>query len=174
MTNQHGISLLELMITIAIVAIVITLGSPAIINAQRNLALAGAVENSYFAFQQARSHAVRQSSDILVDVTAGSNWCIGATDQADCDCSVAASCTVDGVEQVLDSQDYPQVTMQNLSFGGDNQAVFDGVRGLSLGSAGTLELAAGATNVRISLNDVGRVSICIVSGELGSYQACGV
>ncbi|WP_414828006.1 GspH/FimT family pseudopilin [Alteromonas sp. H39] len=174
MKRQKGLTLLELMITIAIVAIVVTLGAPSILTAQRNLALSGAVENSYFALQQARSHAVRQSSDILVDFSDNAGWCIGTTDQGDCDCNVAASCTVDGVEQVLSSEDFPHIQMQNVNFGADDQAVFDGTRGLSIGSAGTLEFNDGNRTARLSLNDVGRVSICVVAGDLGNYEPCAL
>lgn len=172
--RQRGLTLLELMITIAIVAIVVTIGAPSIITAQRNLALSGAVENSYFALQQARSHAVRQSSDVLVDFSDDAGWCIGTTDQDDCNCATVASCTVDGVEQVLSSDDFPHIQMQNINFGDNDQAVFDGTRGLSIGSAGSLEFNDGTRTVRLSLNDVGRVSICVVAGDLGNYEACAV
>lgn len=172
--HQRGLTLLEIMITIAIVAIVVTIGAPSILTAQRNLALSGAVENSYFALQEARSHAVRQSADIITDFSGGAAWCIGTTDQADCDCAAAASCTVDGVEQVLSSDDFPQIKMQNVNFGDDDQAMFDGTRGLSIGSAGSLEFSDGTRTVRLLLNDVGRVSICVVAGDLGNYEPCAV
>ncbi len=172
--NQSGLSLLELMITIAIIGIVITIGAPSIIDAQRNRVLSGAIENSYFALQQARSHAVRQGQDIIVDFSATTQWCIGTTDQADCDCATANSCTVEGVEQVLNNQDFPKIDMQNVNFGADDQATFDGTRGLSIGSAGDLELTDGTRTVRLNLNNVGRVSICVVTGNLGSYQPCNV
>lgn len=172
MNHQSGLTLLELMITIAIVAIVVTIGAPSILTAQRNLSLSGAVENSYFALQQARSHAVRQSTDITVDFSNTTGWCIGSTDQADCDCAVVASCTVDGVEQVLRNDDFPQIQMQNVNFGDADQAVFDGTRGLSIGSAGSLEFYDGIRTVRLQLNDVGRVRICVVAGDLGNYESC--
>ncbi len=172
--NQTGLSLLELMITIAIIGIVITLGAPSIIEAQRNRVLSGAIENSYFTLQQARSNAVRKGEDIIVDFSAAPQWCIGATDQPTCDCSTLNSCTVDGLEQVLDNQDFPQIEMQNVNFGVNDQATFDGTRGLSIGSAGNLELTDGTRTVRLNLNNVGRVSICVVTGNLGSYQPCNV
>lgn len=172
MSNQKGLSLLELMIAVAIVAIVVTLGAPAISDVQRGAALSGAVENVYFGMQQARSHAVRQSSDIQVDFTAGQNWCIGTTDQTDCDCAVANSCTVDGVENVLRAQDFPGITLPALAFGTDNQTTFDGTRGLTLNNSGSASFSNGTDTVRINLNEVGRVHICVVSGELGDYPPC--
>lgn len=170
--KQQGFSLLELMITIAILAIVVRMGAPAILSAQKNLVLKGAVESSYFSLQQARSHAVRQSNDVIVDFSTGTNWCIGLTDQADCDCATANSCTIDGVEEVVKGADFPSITMQNLNFGATNQAVFDGTRGLALGSAGSVEFNDGSREVRLQLNSVGRAKVCVVSGSVGTYEAC--
>ncbi|RDV29441.1 prepilin-type N-terminal cleavage/methylation domain-containing protein [Alteromonas aestuariivivens] len=170
--RQQGFTLLELMITIAIIAIVVRIGAPSIITAQKNLVLKGAAESSYYTLQQARSHAVRQSNDIVVDFSGGTNWCIGITDQGDCDCGTANSCTVDGVEEVIRGDDYTSITMQNLNFGANNQATFDGVRGLSLGSAGSIELSDGDREIRVQLNNVGRANVCVVAGNVGTYQAC--
>ncbi|MCU7555723.1 GspH/FimT family pseudopilin [Alteromonas sp. ASW11-19] len=172
-TRQQGLTLLELMITVAIVLLLITVGSPAIVSAQRHLSLSGAVENTYFMFQQARSHAVRQSSDIVMDFEgASSSWCIGLTDQADCDCSVVNSCTIDGVDAVLSNDEFPHTWLKSISFDDNDQALIDGRRGLALNSAGSAVLSDSKNAVRLELNAVGRVKICVTEGELGSYPQC--
>ncbi|NDW22990.1 GspH/FimT family pseudopilin [Alteromonas hispanica] len=153
--SQRGISLLELMIAVVIIGIVLSVGAPAVNNVQQNLSLSGATKNSYFLFQQARSHAVRLSSDVVVDISDGSSWCIGVTELANCDCNTAASCTVDGVEYALSSDDFPGTIMENALFGDDDQATFDGTRGLTLNSAGSFELTHGSITTPVNLNTVG-------------------
>jgi prepilin peptidase dependent protein A/type IV fimbrial biogenesis protein FimT len=169
---QRGVSLLEMMITVSIIAIVVAVQSPSVITMQRSLQLKGALENTYFAFQQARSSAVSSGNDITVDINSGANWCIALSDSGACDCATANSCTVDGVEQIVRSSDYSLITMQDLNFGANNNTVFDSVQGLSLGNAGSIALSDGTNQGRIALNNMGRSRICVQAGEIGGYAAC--
>lgn len=175
MTNTYkesGLSLLELLVVVAIIALIVTIGAPVVVDTQRTMKLKGAVESSYFALQQARSSAISLGADVTVKFIEGTNWCIGLNDGGDCDCNVANSCTINGVEQSIKASDYSQVSMQELNFGENDMAIFDGVRGLSMGNSGTTVLTDGIIEARLVLNDMGRVSVCIEEGTLGTYAIC--
>ena len=169
---QRGVSLLEMMITVSIIAIVVATQAPSVASMQRSLQLKGALENTYFAFQHARSAAVSSGNDITVDINPGTNWCIALSDTGACDCATVNSCTVDNVEQIVRSSDYSLITMQDLNFGANNNTVFDSVQGLSLGNAGSTVLTDGTNEGRVALNNMGRSRICVQNGDIGGYQAC--
>ena len=169
---QRGFTLLELMVTVSIIAIVVTIGAPAVLSTQKSMQLKGAIEASYFSFQYARSAAITAGADVTVSMTSGTDWCVGVSDGGDCDCNTLNSCTINGVEQLVKSSDFKLVTMQNISFGVTNTAVFDGVRGLSIGSAGSTVFSDGNNEARLILSNMGRIRICMAAGELGRYSLC--
>ncbi|WP_162558578.1 GspH/FimT family pseudopilin [Saliniradius amylolyticus] len=169
--RQSGISLLELMITVAIISIVVMLGAPSFVTAFQTQHLKGASEATYFTLRFARSEAISQASDITVDFNSGANWCVGVSDTGSCDCTAANSCQVRGVEQVVKAADYGDVAMQNMTFvGGESQ--FDGMRGTSAGNAGSLEYTLGGSTFRVILSNLGRARICLVSGNMTGYDSC--
>ena len=172
MYYQKGLTLLELLVTIAIIGIVITIGAPSMLETQKSIKLKGAVEVNYFAFQQARSEAISAGADVTLSFTAGTNWCVAISDVGDCDCNTANACTINGVEQIVKANDFTNITMENLNFGADSIATFDGIRGLSLGSAGSTVLSDGTNEARLVLSNMGRARICMQAGTLGNYAAC--
>ena len=172
MKNQHGISLLELKITVSIIAILVTIGGPAILTMQKSLQLKAAVETSYFAFQGARSVAVSLGRDVSVSIVDSTDWCVGLSDRGACDCTVLNSCTINSVEQLVKAQDYGNISIQNVRFGTNNLAVYDGVRGLSIGNAGSVIFSDGVNQAKLILSNMGRVRICVAAGNVGRYSPC--
>ncbi|WP_340680653.1 GspH/FimT family pseudopilin [Paraglaciecola sp.] len=172
MRNSFGITLLELLITISITTLVLTLGVPTILAIQKTMQLKGAVEISYFAFQQARATAVATRRDVHIAINASNNWCIALSDQGLCDCTIHAECTVETVEQKIQHSDFHLITLRDLKFGPDSTAVFDGVRGLAVGNAGSVVFSDGVNQVKLILSNMGRVRICMMVGKLGAYDPC--
>ncbi|MDC8832736.1 GspH/FimT family pseudopilin [Alteromonas gilva] len=170
---QQGVSLIEVLIVVAIIGVVLTLTAPAVTSLQQRLTVKGAVENIYFLLQLGKSNAIRQSNTITVDTHADtSGWCMGITDNPNCDCATVNSCTVDGREQVVSSADFSQVMMQNITFDANGQAQFDGIRGMPPLGAAQLEVSDNTNTVRLSITPTGRVDICNVAGDIGGYDAC--
>ena len=172
MRNSAGLTLLELLITISITTIVLTLGVPAVLAVQKNMQLKGAVEVSYFAFQQARATAVATRKNIHIVFNASKNWCIALSDSGLCDCTIYAACTVEGHEQTIQQSDFHLIELRDIKFGKDSVAVFDGVRGLAIGNAGSVVFSDGDNQVKLILSNMGRVRICMQSGKLGAYEPC--
>jgi len=172
MHNLSGITLLELLITISILVLVVTLGSPAINSIQKNMQLKAAAQSSYFAFQQARASAVTKSVDITVALQPGKNWCAALSDSGVCDCSIPNECTINGVEYKVDFADYRFISIDKVTFGADDVAVFDANRGLAIGHAGSIVFSDGDKQLKLILSNMGRVRICAVDSRIGGYELC--
>ncbi|MGJ8681978.1 GspH/FimT family pseudopilin [Paraglaciecola sp.] len=172
MVKLHGLTLLELLVTISVLVLLVTLASPAYNAIQRNIQLKAVVENHYFALQQARYSAISNKVDVGIFFQGGKNWCGGLSDIGKCDCSILNSCTLNGTEQLLTSNDYPFISLTNIKFGQDSAALFDGVRGLSIGHAGSVTFSDGERQLKLVLSNMGRIRICGVVAPVGGYKKC--
>ncbi|WP_026376981.1 GspH/FimT family pseudopilin [Aestuariibacter salexigens] len=173
MTYKHkGMSILEMMIVVSIIALVVVLGGPTIVESQRIMRHKGAVETAYFTLQSARAGAISRAANTTINFETEDPWCIGVSDVGVCDCQTLDSCTVDGVEQIIQQSDYNGITLQEINFGGNDFMVFDGQRGLALGNAGSFVFSDGNVEARIEVSTLGRVRICTEEGNLGNYPAC--
>ena len=172
MQNSFGLTLLELLITISIIVIVVFFGVPAFTSIQKNIQLKGAAESSYFAFQQARVAAISKNIDITVALRSGEDWCAAISDKGVCDCNIQDACTMDGIEYKVAHDDYRFVSLDKVTFGADNIAVFDANRGLSIGHAGSAIFSDGTEQLKLILSNMGRVRICSVANGFSGYDPC--
>src|SRR5699024_6935398 len=104
MNRQHGFTLLELMVTVAVAAIIVSIAVPsfsAMLNRHR---LEAAASELKFNLLLARSQAIKQNRDVAVSFRTGADasaWAYGLSDTGGCDpteTDKAAddACTVDG------------------------------------------------------------------------------
>lgn len=169
--SQLGLTLVEMMVTLAVLAVIVSIATavPDILDKRRAI---GAQEAVFSEMQFARSEAIKQSRDIFVDVHAGTDWCVGVSDQGSCDCTGAGgqACTIhyggSGVVRVVDGDDFDGVSMTSTT----DEIVFDGVRGMVDSGNGTIAVSSAAGNtVGVIVSVMGRVRFC---GEDGGYDAC--
>ena len=172
MFRYLGLTLLELLVTVSILTLAVTLGVPSISGAQRNLQLKGATETVYFTFQKARSFAIAKGVDITISLREGADWCVALSDAGECDCMARKQCLVDGVLYYIDSNDYALIDMQQLKFGKSDLTIFDPVRGLAMGHAGSVVFSDGSHQLKLILSNMGRVRICSPSKAWGGYAKC--
>lgn len=172
MESHSGLTLLELLMTITILLLLVTLGAPAITSMQKNLQLRGAVETSYFALQQARSSAISQNMDVTVAFKSGETWCAALSDIGECDCSIAQQCKLNGIEHKVSFEDYHFVELNQVNFGQQSLTIFDANRGLAIGHAGSLIFSDGERQLKLILSNMGRVRICAIDEPLGGYATC--
>jgi Tfp pilus assembly protein FimT len=172
MHNLSGLTLLELLITISILILLVSLGLPAINSIQKNIQLKAAVRSTYFAFQQARVAAISKNIDVTITIISGEKWCAALSDSGVCDCGIAFECTLDEVEYKVDSADYRFVSIDKVTFGANNVAIFDANRGLAIGHAGSITFTDGEKKLKLILSNMGRVRICAVGSSIGGYEAC--
>ena len=178
--KTFGFTLIELMITIAVLVILVTLAAPAFNLAEQRRVI-GAAESALDQIQTARSEAIKQGRDIhFVSQIDGNTWCHGISNTPACDCTVddktaANACTIvmaGGEAPVLrttSSDDFRNITMT-----GAQSITFNHVRGTVEGNRSDLVITSSPNNfeMRVQINPIGRPSVCGTNRSMGAYSQC--
>lgn len=176
----HGLSLVELLVTIAVVGILATLAAPSFQSMLERRRLIAATEGVYAHIQFARSEAVKfgRDTNLNVSVKTGTPWCLGISNAtANCDCNTAAACVYgpdansDGnpdMERNLSGSDFTNVTMST----GQSNLLVDSIRGGFGGTAGIITLTSPSNlTTKVIFSRLGRVRICSDS-NINGYPSC--
>ena len=184
--KQKGFTLLELVTTIIVVAIIVAIGVPSYQTLFERNRLKGAAEAADSVLQNARFEAIKRNRTVQVNVTNtdGSTWCLGIKIHPDtpCDCTTAGSCQIDNVSTVVSSTDFPGVVMYDAN-GTDtppyvHNTLFRPLRGTSQGQTYAFQ-SEGGEELGVVIARTGRVRMCIPDdpdgnpGDLvGEYSSC--
>ena len=176
MKKQSGVTLIELLVTVAVISVIALLAIPSFDSIIEKNRLRNAVEDVYGLMVEARSEAVLRSVDSLMDIDESAAWCVGYTMDddglgTDCDCtdgladsdpcSVGVSGTA--VLKTIRSTDFPGVTMDTVATTATNPE-FDSVRG-TVGTAGAIQLQSGDWAANVVVSPLGRVMVCTPADE---------
>ena len=164
----RGLTLIELMVTLAIMAILLVLVVPSFNAFLARGRLTGAAEALAQGLQLARSEALRSNAEVTISFSPVGAWCYGAVVSTNaCDCTDQdPPCSL----RRVDSTAYTGVTMGATTFAA-NATTFTARQGLA--DAGTVDFThPNAGTLRVSLGAAGQVSICSTSGALGHHPAC--
>lgn len=165
----HGFSLIELLVAIAVLAIITTLAFPAFQATRDGARVRAATEAVYSHLQFARSESVKQNRDLFVSVTAGASWCVGLSNATGCACGTAGSCQYGPAaalaENNIRAADFVGVSLATTQA----EMQIDNRRGGTATST-TLTLTGGSSKEgRVTISPLGRVSIC---GNVGGLSSC--
>ena len=117
------------------------------------------------------------NSEPLERLSFSTNSCPSMVQDAACDCTQAASCTIDGHEFVLnESLSNSSQLVHSITIPGDSISYsFDPVRGLADGSL-TMELHTDSRDFKLNLvvNNTGRVVLCShdAGHAIPGYDVC--
>jgi len=169
--QNHGFTLLELLITVAIIGIVTSIAVPSFQNNLERNGLKEVVESFKSDLQLARTRAIKQSQNIGINRIEGvGNWCYGLTIKASCTCSVttttdAAYCEI---KRIVGTNFRPATVV--VADAGNSQ--FDFRRG-TIGANGVTFTTTNYSS-RVVFSSVGRVRICTPTGTTGlpTYPNC--
>lgn len=196
---EQGVTILELMIATAILAIIITVAIPSFSDIGDSQRVIGATEQIYNHIQQVRSESVSgntaASINFAVDGTA--SWEYGfSTVNNLCDLTVTVPTTANACVIVVDdgdgtidpgdgsvdaddlvlmrftSTEWTDVSVSIALFSsGNTQIGFDPVRGTS--TSGEINLQSGnGRDLRIEVSLLGRPTICSPDSDIPNYKTC--
>lgn len=166
--SYTGFTLIEMVVTVAVLAILLGVAVPAFQDTLAKRRLVGAAEQLYADLNYARGEAIKRNTNVTVSFSAGTDWCYGIA-LATCACGTTGSCQLDGVEKVVSSSNFRGVSLPSayLTFTGA-KTTFEPRRGTA--GAGTATLSSSTGSVELTVSSLGRVSICSDSATLPQYK----
>lgn len=164
-TKLMGFTLVELLVTIAVIAIIASVSAPSFLSMRDQARTRAAAEAVFAQVQYARTESIKQSRDLWVTAAPGVNWCIGISNAAGCDCNTAGSCQFGPAGNLMEhnirSVDFSGITLDATA----TEIQFDSRRGIVNGTGNTLTVSgAGGYEVKIITSKLGRVRMC---GDVG-------
>ncbi len=176
---QQGVTIFELMITLIVAAILLSIAVPSFSNLFDKNRVKGAAEELTAQIQFARSEAISRGMNVSVALrNDGGNWCIGVDEEEDgdstpgCDCGTDDDCQVNGLERVTEGSEFGGVAVSS----GDDTVTFEGTRGLPTGGVSTdFEFSSDqGKGLNVSVNQIGRARLCSPAGStnLWEYPEC--
>ena len=195
MKKTHGITLIEILITILIMSILASVAGPSFIKSFDSRKLVSATELLYSNLQLARSESLTRSTKIYWTASSlgSKSWAFGFSSDAGCEPSVtdntaANACILtvddgdgsytaanDAVLHRFDGSDFEDISIRRSynSSAGD-ALIFDPMRGtVDIGNHSgryyTLTSPMGS-DVQIHLTILGKVKIC--SDDISNYKGC--
>jgi len=161
--HARGLTLLELMVALGIVAVLMSLALPSFGSMAARQRLKSAAEHLSFDMAELRFMATQRGLPLHMHFSTGASWCYALATTPGCDCQVAQSCQMKTVR----AKDHPGVHLvegQNLRFDAQPSA------GLRSGSA-VLQSADG-TQLRVALTPLGRPTVCAPGAAVPGYARC--
>jgi type IV fimbrial biogenesis protein FimT len=182
----RGLTLVELLTVVAILAILLTLGMPAMDQLLQKNRLRAAAESLLTTLHYARAETLARPApahkvhvSFHRDELQPHAWCFGLRRGAPCDCrldDVAAgdACVLDvagvAVLKVVSSLDFPGVRLHDITFGAGDYTLFHPARGTARSGHVTFALAQ---DLRVVLSPLGRARLCAPPDTLlPGYPAC--
>lgn len=145
--REGGFTLIELMIGLAVMAILASMSVPAMSGIFNRMRLTGVANELAADLQYARTEAVRRRAGVVLQSTS------------------------DGYRISSGTLELKAVTFASgLTFAESATVDFDQLRATS--TPATLDLRNIAGTMRVRINTVGRVSLCAPNGTLPGYTAC--
>lgn len=187
----QGVTLIELMVTLAVLAILLVLAAPSFTDFFERYRLRSATDDTLAVLARARQGAVAADRDVTVRFVAGSDWCAGARQRpepapgewisgaaGECECETApAACTVGGQPMVVDGAERRGVTIASIQ---NPQFTYDSKGGTlvpaQLAVVPSVEFASstGRYGLRVDVNPLGQARACVPAGKrpIAGYPPC--
>jgi len=167
-----GFTLVELMVVVAIFAILATMAAPSFTSVFDRYRVKRAADTLSAFLINTKSEAIKRNATVrTVFKSTSTSWCAGMTTANTCDCTAANSCQIDGVDRLVRGSDFKDVTLTNPADGA--MFSFTSLRGAANSGNAQVQSADGL-QVRVIVSGTGRIRLCSPSGSgnLGGYPVC--
>lgn len=182
----RGLTLVELLTVVAILAILVTLGVPAMDRLLQQNRLRAAAESLLATLHYARAETLARPEpahrihvSFYRDALQAEDWCFGLRRGAPCDCRLSdvtdgAACLLDmagtPVLKVVSGVEFPGVRLDDIAFGAGDYTLFHPVRGTARSGHATFTLRQ---DLRVVLGPLGRARLCSPQpAPLPGYPPC--
>ncbi|MDN2663836.1 GspH/FimT family pseudopilin [Psychromonas sp. 14N.309.X.WAT.B.A12] len=167
-----GFTLVELVVTLALLSIVIAISASSYQMLLANQALSSAASKLYYTLQLAKTEAIKRNVKVYVQFCQqGEQWSVGMSEASGCDCFTANSCQLDDVDNVQPLVDGEEVMLSqaNMKFNGD-QASYGALRfTVKTGSVTLTNQYQGALSV---IQSAMRLRVCSPDKAALGYKKC--
>jgi len=165
----RGVTLLELLVALAVLAIVVAVGMPGLREFIVTQRLKAAAETVYADLTLARDESLHRNRTISIAFDfeeGGTRWCFAPSDHLPCDCQ-RGECGIGahGAYGITEAA-FREISLRTNFY---HQAVsFHPVRGTA--NPGTVTLTARDQSIEVRVSNLGRIRLCAV--DLGGYPTC--
>jgi len=174
--GHTGFTLLELLVTLAIVAILVGVAVPAMTGHLDKTRLRAASEALVQELQQARNHAINYRKTVYFSYSiTTSSWCFGWSDSGPCDCHTDIDdrrCGTSSTDKLhihrQSTEDFPSVRLVSNQSTPQSTLQFSPLRGTV--TAASFVLRSRDAELKVIVSPLGRVRLCSPDGW--SYLAC--
>jgi type IV fimbrial biogenesis protein FimT len=174
--EQRGFTVLELMITVAVLTLALTIGVPSMLSAAEKRRTISATEQIYSQLQLARSASVARSEQVFANIVEGVDWAIGVSNDPTGDPSDnMPPCTlgdvVDGsneITELVSVDDFDSVAIASSVA----QITFSPQRATA--SAATIDVTSNGSMgyvMRVEVGILGQISMCSPDTDPATYVA---
>lgn len=173
-TRHSGFTLVELLLSVSLVALLAGLAVPAMGRVIDSARLRGAAEALVQELREARNRALTYQQTIYFSFSrsAADNWCYGWSDRAACNCRLAAdepgaclSSEATGARlRRQQSGNFPLIALDTPVGSSALNLRFAAIRGTA--SAASISLGNNAGEVRVIISPLGRVRTCARQGRV--------
>lgn len=172
----QGVTLIELLIGVALLAVIMAIGIPSFNAIIERKHVEGAAEKLFADLQFAKSEAIKRNAQVFVTFDE-TNQCYGLSLAAGCSCNTTPSdCQLDsGVVKVIKMTEFGNTTIPTggVTFSGD-EVFFDPRRGTTT-KLGHVEFQSPrGKQARVYIGNFFRIRICSPSGSANifTYEDC--
>ena len=161
----QGLTLIELMVALAIVALLMTLAVPSFGSVLARHRLKAAAEQLAADLAEARLLAAQRGHALHLNLHGGAPWCWAVTTTSGCDCRVVQSCQLKTVR----ASDHPGVTLLD---GRELRIDAPGLGTLRAADGHALLQGREGAALRVALTPLGRAKVCAPGAAVAGYAGC--